>query len=270
MVDMTVASTRTALTPDIDLLVHDLRSLYYGAGLELMVHVGSLIVDRLYHGASRWQSPKGHVLPQADEARRASVSSVDLVTRGGDLSARAAISGDRETRARRAQLSTGSAWPGISRAGAPSGTGGRGSMADATPSRGGACAPEHEPGPDSAEKTADFSALSHAMANAGRGTCAPERSRENSSTRGQRGGRPVYRGSSALPTVRSVDATTVDASHCSRSLAASTNANACPSGTAIWCGAATLEQRARLPATLEGGRHRVRLWMPVRRFLTNR
>jgi hypothetical protein len=57
MVDVTVASTTNASTPDIDLLVYDLRSLYYGAGLELMVRVGSLIVDRLYYGdASRWQS----------------------------------------------------------------------------------------------------------------------------------------------------------------------------------------------------------------------
>jgi hypothetical protein len=55
--DAALTPTRTAIEPDIGALVHDLRNLYYGSGIELMLRIGELILERLYGGdVMRWHS----------------------------------------------------------------------------------------------------------------------------------------------------------------------------------------------------------------------
>jgi len=45
------------LTPDVDALVRDLRELYCVKGIELMVRIGELIVERIYAGdCAKWRS----------------------------------------------------------------------------------------------------------------------------------------------------------------------------------------------------------------------
>jgi hypothetical protein len=46
-----------AMEPDVGALVTELRDLYFGSGIELMLRVGELILERLYGGdAERWRS----------------------------------------------------------------------------------------------------------------------------------------------------------------------------------------------------------------------
>src|SRR5215471_7499916 len=50
-------SSRLDEQPDIGALVRELRALYYGSGIELMLRVGELILERLYGGdVALWQS----------------------------------------------------------------------------------------------------------------------------------------------------------------------------------------------------------------------
>src|SRR5262249_35068849 len=45
------------MSPDISALVRDLRALYFVTGIELMLRVGELILERLYGGdVTRWKS----------------------------------------------------------------------------------------------------------------------------------------------------------------------------------------------------------------------
>jgi hypothetical protein len=51
------AEVLDAASPDIGALVRDLRALYYVTGIELMLRIGALILDRLYGGdETRWKS----------------------------------------------------------------------------------------------------------------------------------------------------------------------------------------------------------------------
>jgi hypothetical protein len=50
-------SLDSGAAPDIGALVRDLRALYYVTGIELMLRIGALILDRLYGGdETRWKS----------------------------------------------------------------------------------------------------------------------------------------------------------------------------------------------------------------------
>jgi hypothetical protein len=52
-----VETSPAGAQPDIGALVHDLRELYYATGIELMLRIGELILERLYSGdVARWQS----------------------------------------------------------------------------------------------------------------------------------------------------------------------------------------------------------------------
>jgi hypothetical protein len=51
------ALVSTIAPPDIGALVRDLRKLYYVKGIELMLRIGELILERLYEGnVARWKS----------------------------------------------------------------------------------------------------------------------------------------------------------------------------------------------------------------------
>jgi hypothetical protein len=50
-------SSRVSVEPDVGALVHELKALYYGSGIELMLRIGELILTRLYGGdVAMWQS----------------------------------------------------------------------------------------------------------------------------------------------------------------------------------------------------------------------
>ncbi len=57
LASVALVSARVGVEPDIGELVRELRALYYGSGIELMLRVGELILERLYGGdVAIWQS----------------------------------------------------------------------------------------------------------------------------------------------------------------------------------------------------------------------
>src|SRR5258706_11994393 len=50
LASVALVSARVGVEPDIGELVRELRALYYGSGIELMLRIGELILERLYGG----------------------------------------------------------------------------------------------------------------------------------------------------------------------------------------------------------------------------